>query len=88
MKQPLFRFSEWKLNGQMITLTLPLQDMVSVIKARLNDELSMPPAKQKLQIENIFLKDSNSLAFYNLTPGRLNFRSFLIWKHYSFRNSF
>ena len=54
-------------------LTLPLQDMVSVIKARLNDELGMPPGKQKLQIENIFLKDSNSLAFYNLTPGLNSF---------------
>jgi splicing factor 3A subunit 1 len=56
----------------MITLTLPLKDMVSVIKAKLNDELTMPPAKQKLQIENIFLKDSNSLAFYNILPGRLS----------------
>jgi hypothetical protein len=55
----------------MISLTLPLQDAVSVIKAKLNDELGMPPGKQKLQIENIFLKDSNSLAFYNVTPGQL-----------------
>lgn len=65
----------------MITLTLPLQDMVSVIKSKLNDELSMPPGKQKLQIENIFLKDSNTLAFYNITPGILNsnFTS-ILWK--------
>ncbi len=62
-------FSEWKLNGQTITMTLPLQDTVAVIKTKLNDELGMPPGKQKLQIENIFLKDSNTLGFYNITPG-------------------
>jgi hypothetical protein len=62
-------FSEWKLNGQTITMTLPLHDTVAVIKTKLNDELGMPPGKQKLQIENIFLKDSNSLGFYNITPG-------------------
>ena len=58
----------------MITLTLPLYDTVAVIKAKLNDELSMPPGKQKLQIENIFLKDSNTLGFYNVTPGKISHR--------------
>jgi len=51
-------------------MTLPLHDTVAVIKTKLNDELGMPPGKQKLQIENIFLKDSNSLGFYNVTPGK------------------
>ncbi len=50
-------------------MTLPLHDTVVVIKNKLNDELGMPPGKQKLQIENIFLKDSNTLVFYNVTPG-------------------
>jgi splicing factor 3A subunit 1 len=68
----------------MISLTLPLQDAVSVIKAKLNDELGMPPGKQKLQIENIFLKDSNSLAFYNVTPGQLQFYILLFSFHQRF----
>ena len=72
-------FSEWKLNGQTITMTLPLHDTVTVIKTKLNDELGMPPGKQKLQIENIFLKDSNTLGFYNVTPG--TFSRLLITAH-------
>jgi len=27
----------------------------------------MPAGKQKLQIESLFIKDSNTLAFYNFT---------------------
>lgn len=58
--------AEWKLNGQTLTLTLPLTDTISVLKAKLHEELGMPPGKQKLQYEGMFVKDSNSLAFYNL----------------------
>ncbi len=29
----------------------------------------MPPGKQKLQLDSIFLKDANSLAYYNVRPG-------------------
>lgn len=59
---------EWKLNGQMISITLPLSDQVSVIKAKMHEETGMPPGKQKLHIENIFFKDSNTLAYYNIYP--------------------
>ena len=59
---------EWKLNGQQLTITLPITDpvscnelssqkysllkiqQVSVIKARIADELGMPTGKQKLQV--------------------------------------
>ncbi|XP_064485090.1 splicing factor 3A subunit 1-like [Ornithodoros turicata] len=60
--------AEWKLKGQTVTLTLPLTDTISVLKAKLHEELGMPPGKQKLQYEGMFVKDSNSLAFYNVTP--------------------
>jgi splicing factor 3A subunit 1 len=60
--------SEWKLNGQLFTITLPLTDTVSVIKAKMFDELGMPAGKQKLQLEGMFMKDSNTLAYYNFTP--------------------
>jgi len=60
--------SEWKLGGQSFTVTLPLTDTVSVIKAKMFDELGMPAGKQKLQLDGMFMKDSNTLAFYNFTP--------------------
>ncbi|KAI0212588.1 Splicing factor 3A subunit 1 [Lamellibrachia satsuma] len=59
--------SEWKLDGQALTMTLPLTDNVSVIKAKLNEMLNMPAGKQKLQLEGLFIKDSNTLAYYNIT---------------------
>lgn len=40
--------TEWKLNGQMLTLTLPLSETISNLKAKLQDETNMAPAKQKL----------------------------------------
>lgn len=40
--------AEWKLNGQVLTLTLPLTETISSLKAKLQDETNMPPAKQKL----------------------------------------
>jgi len=60
--------SEWKLGGQSFTITLPLTDTVSVIKAKMYDELGMPAGKQKLQLDGMFMKDSNTLAYYNFTP--------------------
>ncbi|XP_033244206.1 splicing factor 3A subunit 1 isoform X1 [Drosophila miranda] len=61
--------SEWKLNGQMIAVTLPLTDPIANLKAKLQDETGMPPAKQKIFYEGMFFKDSNSMAFYNLLNG-------------------
>lgn len=60
---------EWRLNGQMIAMVLPLADTVAVVKSRIHDETGMPPGKQKLSWEGLFLKDSNSLAYYNVAPG-------------------
>lgn len=60
--------AEWKLNGQTVTLTLPLTDSVSVLKAKIHEEVGMPPGKQKLQYEGFFVKDSNTLAYYNVVP--------------------
>ncbi|XP_039291007.1 splicing factor 3A subunit 1 [Nilaparvata lugens] len=60
---------EWKLNGQVLSMVLPLQDTVSVIKAKIHESTGMPPGKQKLHLDGLFFKDSNSLAYYNITPG-------------------
>ncbi|CAC5405413.1 SF3A1 [Mytilus coruscus] len=63
---------EWKLNGQMLTYTLPLSDSIAVMKAKLNESLGLPAGKQKLQYDGIFMKDSNSLAYYNINKGATN----------------
>lgn len=62
---------EWRLKGQLLTLTLPLTDTVAVIKAKIHEDTGMPPGKQKLQCEGLFFKDSNSLAYYNIVPGTI-----------------
>lgn len=43
-------------------------DPIVAMKAKIHEETGMPPGKQKLQMENIFFKDSNTLAFYNIYP--------------------
>ena len=47
---------EWKLNGQMLSVTMPLTDTVSTLKTKIMEEVGMPQGKQKLQHENIFFK--------------------------------
>lgn len=63
--------SEWKLNGQVLNFTVPLTDQVSVIKVKIHEATGMPAGKQKLQYEGIFIKDSNSLAYYNMSNGSI-----------------
>lgn len=43
--------SEWKLNGQTIAVSLSLSDTVTNLKAKIQDETGMPPAKQKISYE-------------------------------------
>ena len=42
---------EWTLNGQMLNITLPLQETVSTIKTKIHELTGMPPGKQKLQCD-------------------------------------
>ena len=60
--------SDWQLNGQNLHVTLALTDTISEVKKMIHQSIGMPPGKQKLQLEGIFVKDANSLAFYNVTP--------------------
>ncbi|KAM6954705.1 splicing factor 3A subunit 1 [Aplochiton taeniatus] len=61
--------TEWTLSGQVLNFTVPLTDQVSVIKVKIHEATGMPAGKQKLQYEGIFIKDSNSLAYYNMNNG-------------------
>ncbi|KAK7933855.1 hypothetical protein WMY93_004751 [Mugilogobius chulae] len=63
--------TEWKLNGQVLNFTVHITDQVSVIKAKIHEATGMPAGKQKLQYEGIFIKDSNSLAYYNMVNGSI-----------------
>lgn len=40
--------NEWKLNGQVLSYTLALTESIGSLKAKIQDEISMPPTKQKL----------------------------------------
>ncbi|CAH0553305.1 unnamed protein product [Brassicogethes aeneus] len=60
---------EWKLTGQMVSYTLPLSESVSNLKVKIQEETNMAPAKQKLFFDGMFFKDSNTLAYYNITQG-------------------
>lgn len=60
---------EWRLNGQIISLNVSLNDPVSSLKSKLQEETGLPPAKQKLLYDGMFFKDNNSVAFYNLLSG-------------------
>ncbi|XP_055868516.1 splicing factor 3A subunit 1-like [Biomphalaria glabrata] len=60
---------ELNLKGQKLEFTLPITDSVSVLKVKLHETLGLAAGKQKLQYEGMFIKDSNSLAFYNFLNG-------------------
>lgn len=60
---------EWRLNGQIISLTLSLNDSISTLKSKLQEETGLPPAKQKISYDGMFFKDNNTIAFYNLLSG-------------------
>jgi splicing factor 3A subunit 1 len=59
---------EWNLKGQILDVTMTLSEQVSALKAKIHQETGLPPSKQKLQYDTNFLKDSNTLASYNISP--------------------
>ncbi|KAL4220170.1 splicing factor 3a [Mactra antiquata] len=60
---------EFNLKGQTLNFSLPYTDNVSVLKAKINESVGLPAGKQKLQYDGLFIKDSNTLAFYNFANG-------------------
>lgn len=61
--------NDWKLNGQILSLSVNLTDTVSSVKAKVQTETGMPPAKQKIFYDGMFFKDNNTIAYYNLLNG-------------------
>lgn len=61
--------AEWRLNGQIIPISLSLSDSITTLKSKIQEETGLPPAKQKISYDGMFFKDNNSVAFYNLLNG-------------------
>jgi splicing factor 3A subunit 1 len=62
----------WNLNGQVITMTMEAGVIATVkeVKERLAAQLGdMPANKQQMKGPLGFLKDSNTLAYYNYADG-------------------
>ena len=61
--------NDWKLHGQRLQFKLPLTDEVTAVKALVEKETKMPAGKQKFKHNSLFMKDNNSLAYYNVKQG-------------------
>lgn len=60
---------QWRLNGQVIGINIGLTDSIATLKAKLQEETGLPPAKQKISYDGMFFKDNNTVAYYNLLSG-------------------
>lgn len=58
---------KWNMDGQTLTVTLNINDKVTEIKSKIQEELGMPQGKQKLQMGDVVLLNSNTAAFYNFS---------------------
>jgi len=63
--------TKWPLHGQTLRIQALYTDTIQTLKEKVAASLGgMPANKQKLKTEELgFLKDSNSLAFYNARDG-------------------
>ncbi|XP_026759772.2 splicing factor 3A subunit 1 [Galleria mellonella] len=61
--------ADWRLDGRLLPLSVPLATTVAELKNMLQRSTNMPTAKQKLHYEGLFFKDTNTLAYYNVPPG-------------------
>jgi len=68
---PKVEKDDWKCRGQLISVTMPLTATFTEVKQKIEEETGMPPQKQKLQVEGAFVKDQNSLAYYNVRSSTL-----------------
>ena len=62
--------NEWNFQGQILEFILPPTGTIANVKDKIKEALGMPPNKQKLKGPLIsILKDTQTLAYYNVTPG-------------------
>ena len=63
MSVPKVEKDDWNCKGQLITLTMPLKSSFGEVKAKIEADTGMPPGKQKLQCESIFVKGKYKKLF-------------------------
>ncbi|RUS25187.1 splicing factor 3A subunit 1-like protein [Jimgerdemannia flammicorona] len=69
---PMADKPEWGCDGQLVTIAeLDLRTFVSTLKDRIQTQIGMPAARQKLTLpdSNTVMKNTASLAYYNLREG-------------------
>ena len=52
----------------VVSLRVDPHDSVLCLKARISVEVSAPPSKQRLLLNNIIMRESRSLSFYSIPP--------------------
>jgi len=60
--------NNWLLNGQTLPVAIELHQTVAKLKELIVAEINIPQSKIRLQFEGSFLRDSATLAFYNINP--------------------
>jgi len=61
--------AQWKMNGQTVSVPLPVTATVAELKQKLQEAISVPVNKQKLKVEDLpVLRDNFTLAYYNIGP--------------------
>jgi len=64
---------EWSLNGQVMTLSLGARDSMTLLKNKIQEQLGIPLAKQKVQFEGVCVKDNQTMVACNIVPGSVVF---------------
>ena len=63
---------KWNFNGQILQISVDIRSTVLDIKNKLSEILGMPVSKMKFKnITHSVMKDSNSLAYYNVIPASI-----------------
>lgn len=60
---------EGNLKGQVLEITMSLNETVGSLKEKVSGEIQLPANKQKLSGKAGFLKDNLKLAYYNVGDG-------------------
>lgn len=61
---------EGNLKGQVLEISVQsLSETISSLKEKIAGEVQLPANKQKISGKAGFLKDNQTLAYYNITPG-------------------
>lgn len=63
---PKVEKDDWNCRGQLIHVSMPLTTTFADVKSKIESETGMPPAKQKLQCEGVFVKGLSTRLYCGL----------------------